>query len=96
MNRKLRDKWIRALRSGKYKQVTGWLKRPKSNDYCCLGVLCNVAGETRGIESYRSLTSFNKLKKFKLSEGEEEELVNMNDTTGNDFNSIADWIEANL
>lgn len=39
---KLIDKWIKALRSGKYKQCTGALcDIPVSMDahYCCLGVL---------------------------------------------------------
>ena len=36
------DKWIEALRSGKYKQGKGFLK--KGDCHCCLGVLCEVAG----------------------------------------------------
>lgn len=32
--------WIKALRSGKYKQAKGKLRR--ANSYCCLGVLCNL------------------------------------------------------
>lgn len=34
--------WIKALRSGKYKQGRGYLKIDGS--YCCLGVSCIVAG----------------------------------------------------
>lgn len=33
--------WIRALRSGKFKQGKNALKTPR-NTYCCLGVLCAV------------------------------------------------------
>ena len=36
------DKWIEALRSGKYKQGKGYLK--KGDYYCCLGVFCEVIG----------------------------------------------------
>lgn len=33
-------KWVAALRSGKYQQVKGALRR--SEGYCCLGVACDV------------------------------------------------------
>lgn len=38
-------KWIKALRSGKYKQGTGTLKqynRKGQAEHCCLGVLCEL------------------------------------------------------
>jgi hypothetical protein len=35
-------KWLAALRSGEYKQAAGVLKN--SEGYCCLGVLCEIAG----------------------------------------------------
>jgi hypothetical protein len=34
-------KWIEALRSGQYKQGNGLL-RSEENQFCCLGVLCDV------------------------------------------------------
>lgn len=34
----LQRKWIRALKSGKYKKTTGQLFNEKTNGYCCLGV----------------------------------------------------------
>lgn len=42
MDKKLKTKWIKALRSGKYKQGSGRLK--KGNTYCCLGVLAAIQG----------------------------------------------------
>ena len=42
MNKELKDKWVAALRSGKYVQGTGNLQ--SGGRYCCLGVLCDVAG----------------------------------------------------
>lgn len=33
-------KWVAALRSGEYKQVTGNLR--KGDGFCCLGVACDV------------------------------------------------------
>jgi len=47
MTQELKDKWVAALRSGKYKQTSGVLKRMESGacSYCCLGVLATLAGE---------------------------------------------------
>ena len=39
----LRVLWIAALRSGDYRQGKGCLKTP-DGAYCCLGVLCEIAG----------------------------------------------------
>lgn len=43
MKRELRQKWIDALRSGEYEQGHRALK-DSDGRYCCLGVLCDVAG----------------------------------------------------
>ena len=40
----LKHKWLVALRSGKYKQARQALYKPDEKAYCCLGVLCRVAG----------------------------------------------------
>lgn len=42
MNKEIKAKWIEALRSGKYKQGKAAL-RTENNEYCCLGVLCELA-----------------------------------------------------
>ena len=44
MKKSIADKWIRALRSGKYKQGTRVLHNEGNNTYCCLGVLCKIEG----------------------------------------------------
>lgn len=41
MEKKIADKWIAALRSGKYTQGKKTLKTA-NGDMCCLGVLCDV------------------------------------------------------
>lgn len=41
MNNEIRDMWVAALRSGKYKQGDGWLRM--DDEFCCLGVLCDLA-----------------------------------------------------
>jgi hypothetical protein len=40
MNPEIRAKWTEALRSDKYKQVTGFLNA--DGGMCCLGVLCDI------------------------------------------------------
>lgn len=41
MDKKLKTKWLKALRSGKYTQGKGAL-RTADNKFCCLGVLVDV------------------------------------------------------
>ena len=41
MDSTIKEKWLAALRSGKYKQGTDKL-RTKESKFCCLGVLCDV------------------------------------------------------
>lgn len=44
MKKSIATKWVKALRSGKYKKTTHILK--DNNGYCCLGVLCEVVGKS--------------------------------------------------
>jgi hypothetical protein len=41
MNARIKDLWVAALRSGKYRQTKRVLA--DKDGYCCLGVLCEVA-----------------------------------------------------
>jgi len=51
MDRDLMKKWVKALRSGKYKQGKQVLQNAKG-EFCCLGVLADILGqETRGSEA---------------------------------------------
>ena len=46
MEKKKAMKWVKALRSGKFKQIKGSLvalNNDKPMGYCCLGVLCEVS-----------------------------------------------------
>ena len=45
MKKEVAKKWVKALRSGKYKQGKGYLKQFNSKNeprHCCLGVLCEL------------------------------------------------------
>lgn len=46
MNPEVKEKWLKALRSGEYAQTVGVLATNLVNGkigYCCLGVLCELA-----------------------------------------------------
>jgi len=48
MNKQVKKKWLKALRSGEYEQAQGQLK--EKDKFCCLGVLCDLhAKETAHI-----------------------------------------------
>lgn len=49
MKKKIADRLVRALRSGKYKQGEGHLNRHDS--FCCLGVLCDLAEKSGIVKS---------------------------------------------
>lgn len=40
MNKQIKRLWVKALKSGKYKQTKESLRDRKG--YCCLGVLCDI------------------------------------------------------
>lgn len=98
MDRKLRDDWCAALRSGEYKQGTGKL-RSKDDAFCCLGVLCDVVDPTKW-----KRTAFNygwgSLTILPGPDLIDDEPVNalwqLNDSKRATFPEIADWIESNI
>jgi hypothetical protein len=48
MNSQVKEKWIAALRSGKYDQ--GSEKLRSHQGYCCLGVLCDLYSKEKNTE----------------------------------------------
>lgn len=62
MKKAMKDAWLAALRSGKYRQGSGNLRKydskAKKSKFCCLGVLCEVNGvayqdyDVYGIKEY--------------------------------------------
>lgn len=107
MESELKEKWVNALRSGEYKQGRNRLV-DYGNNFCCLGVLCEVAGFKRVDVSYinpnpedeydRLNTSLDTgaLSFVDIKDDEQEILVTMNDNDGKNFDEIADWVEENL
>lgn len=49
INKELVRQWVEALRSGKYKQGRSAL-RNIDNEFCCLGVLCEISKDTLNID----------------------------------------------
>lgn len=49
INKELVKQWVEALRSGKYKQGRQAL-RNKDEEYCCLGVLCDISKKDLGTD----------------------------------------------
>ncbi len=97
MKKKVKDLWVAALRSGKYKQGTHRL-RGHNNRYCCLGVLCEISdlpytGSASGlpysIEDWAGMGS--SLGRF--GNRDLPALFAMNDILGRNFNEIADVID---
>lgn len=87
MTKALARKWVKALRSGKYKQGRNRLKYGNQNGtfYCCLGVAEEACGVPRndGLE----------LRPGVLPSMLQSDLMEMNDVEGADFKHIAKHIE---
>lgn len=107
MKAELRQKWIDALRSGKYTQCTGKLVRNPSEErlsYCCLGVLCDVAGFKRVGDTFEMdmVTTLHfdltdkALEHFNMKRSQSACLVSLNDDEGQSFEDIADYIEKEI
>lgn len=59
MNPEIKALWLEALRSGEYEQGEGWLKQMPDDgpaEYCCLGVLCDLAEKAGIVESREELS----------------------------------------
>lgn len=100
MNKDLKEKWITALRSGKYKQGKGQLRDNIDGEYhyCCLGILCEVAGlqiSPGGMHIAGAPEGYEPLQKINKNFNPVGELARMNDD-GHSFEEIADYIEENI
>lgn len=115
MKRELKEKWMAALRSGEYQQGRNALRVPiyacddEGNatddvggyEYCCLGVLHEIAGLDERHESGGEKLSSKGLDAVGLSRDEQNFLMGANDGTGNtgapwSFPTISNWIGDNI
>lgn len=91
----LKQRWVEALRSGRYQQGRGYLR--KDGKYCCLGVLCDVVDSTGWdgdtFNERFSLLPYELKQRLNISNAVEDKLTDMNDSGDYTFNEIADWIE---
>ncbi|MFO0203313.1 MAG: hypothetical protein ACK528_09315 [Alphaproteobacteria bacterium] len=111
MNEYVKNKWVKALRSGKYKQ--GRKNLNYNGAYCCLGVLCEVYLENCDepkIEKRTKIDWDNLVFYGRWSAGLPDEvhewsglsnlspahLIHLNDTAKKSFAEIADYIEKEL
>lgn len=103
LDKKAKVKWVKALRSGKYKQAKAALYQPKGKDtsegfsnrgYCCLGVACAIGltkPENNDLisESWFVNTEF-------IPKSIQRILATKNDRQNWTFEQIANFIEKNL
>jgi hypothetical protein len=102
MKQELKDKWVAALRSGKYKQTRQGKLKNRGGAYCCLGVLCEVMEVPSKFDNFYSeyeydgntLSLSEKIRKQAgIRQKDANKLVEMNDDTKATFKDIADYIE---
>lgn len=106
MNPWVKRKWVRALRSGEYKQGQEELIVGEWKSYCCLGVLAaemvpeyirpvDKGSRALGVDGYTGALPDDLAVMFGLDEDSQDTLANKNDD-GESFCQIADWIEEKL
>lgn len=93
-----KQKWIEALRSGKYSQTQRVLRRDEddSQSYCCLGVFCDLVAPDKWVSvASRAGYSFNNIfDSFKSQNSTLVlDLIRMNDVEDKNFAEIADYVE---
>jgi hypothetical protein len=98
----IKAKWVEALRSGRYQQATGKLMTEEG--YCCLGVLCEVAGLPIALDGFNVVgadlgeddNGYRPINELVGGRDLVALLYEMNDDERKTFPEIADYIEANL
>lgn len=110
MDKKIKAKWVKALRSGDYKQGASALKsilakgepdffnhnkaaKEDTTVFCCLGVLCDIAGGA--LHNGAEYPSDRFSKKVGLPYKMQKKLAEMNDG-GVSFKKIATYIEKEM
>jgi len=95
MDANIKEKWLKALRSGEYGQWRNALldtTGDTSNAFCCIGVgyvACKGPIDF-GDETYRAAEALG------LDSDMADRLAGMNDIQKKSFKQIANWIEAHI
>jgi hypothetical protein len=87
IDKKLKRKWVAALRDPEWRQITRQY-HDDSQGVCAIGVLRDLAPD-RGV-------GWLAWKDGKVSAADQRAIIKMNDDKGYSLNQIADWIEENL
>lgn len=95
-----KTKWLKALRSGKYKQGDGVLYREvyvgdddkAQAQFCCLGVYGRCVSKLK----LEEIEGRDYLSETAIPRTVQNNLSNMNDIKNLSFKRIANWIERNL
>jgi len=102
MNKNIKKQWLKALRSGKYRQTRGKLKS-QDGSMCCLGVLCDiqkVEWERSGVHYFIYGRNDVPPKSLLAGIADYGPLTQMNDGLAgmrqHSFSEIADYIEEHL
>jgi hypothetical protein len=110
MNPEVKAAWVAALRSGEYKQGYMKLYNQKEQTYCCLGVLCQLYANEKGIAfgevtepwsvaltpSVRDWAGLRSVNPYIRFDGNIHDAMSLNDNEKLTFPQIADLIEKNL
>lgn len=102
MKAELKQKWVDALRSGKYEQGRFALRR--NGKFCCLGVLADIIAPDEwvmaggnDVDKFLFRGDGSVLPRDIISTDKSNDLVGMNDDeVGLSFPKIADYIEDNI
>lgn len=100
MDAKLKADWVKALRSGEYKQARFRLKT--EGGFCCLGVLCEVAAlrtteDGTRVEAAPNDDGYLPIRNLMGCDANViDHLAELNDDGQMPFSKIADYIEQNL
>lgn len=89
LTQELKDQWVAALRSSKYKQGKDVLKQ--GDEYCCLGVLGELTGH-KGL--YMSFLVDEEYQYTWVNSDYQDKLAELNDAQSASFSQIADYIES--
>ena len=105
MKKRIKNKWVKALRSGEYNQCAGKLvtERCLGDSFCCLGVLTNLYVEEKGNakEAWYPIGTLSEVvmkwadMKSKGGQFRGSTLIHLNDTERYSFKEIATVIEDN-